>query len=357
MNSCMPDPEQHDADVVEAIRQLFLHTNVHERKRPFGVIEFRLGKFELGHIHRDNRADFPLSGEERRDLLSHGMVIRHHNRRPGWATRYMTSSADISAIIEIFRFQFEIAQARELLLIERAYHRSFFYRQLLHLAELLRRLTNSIFRVSSKVPNAPFIDPSLFTWTSELEGRYLEVKTELLSLLSRPGQIPSLQEISDRQVVLTQDNLWRVFFLFGYNGKIAMNCTLCPRTASILETIPDLRSAYFSILSPGKRIPPHRGPFKGLLRYQIGLIIPPDADSCGIRVGWETRHWSEGRSLIFDNTYVHSAWNETNQDRVVLIIDIERPMRSMLTAATRFALRVISLTPSVRKANTNAQIR
>ena len=68
----------------------------------------------------------------------------------------------------------------------------------------------------------------------------------------------------------------------------------------------------FSILSPHKRIPPHVGPYKGVLRYHLALKVPEPADQCGITVHGVTRHWEEGKSLVFDDVWEHSAWNETD---------------------------------------------
>ena len=81
----------------------------------------------------------------------------------------------------------------------------------------------------------------------------------------------------------------------------------------------------FSILEPGKRLPPHRGPYNGVLRLHLGLLIPEPRERAAIRVGPEQHHWTEGRVLIFDDAYEHEAWNETEQVRVVLFVDFERP--------------------------------
>ena len=73
-----------------------------------------------------------------------------------------------------------------------------------------------------------------------------------------------------------------------------------------------MKTAFFSILAPGKHLPPHRGPYKGVMRYHLGLLIPEPAEQCGIRVDTETRHWAEGESMIFDDTFEHEAWNDTD---------------------------------------------
>jgi beta-hydroxylase len=97
-------------------------------------------------------------------------------------------------------------------------------------------------------------------------------------------------------------------------------------------------TAFFSILPPRIHLERHRGPFNGWLRYHLGLIVPQQASACRIQVGDETNHWNEGKSLIFDDSYFHEVWNDTDEQRVVLFVDFARPLRapaSMLNAAHR----------------------
>jgi len=108
-----------------------------------------------------------------------------------------------------------------------------------------------------------------------------------------------------------------------------------------------MKTAFFSILAPGKHLPPHRGPFKGVLRYHLGLIVPKPEVSCGIRVADETRHWKEGESLVFDDTYMHEAWNNTNRDRVVLFMDFVRPLRFPASLLNWVLLNAIAVSPFV----------
>ncbi len=93
-----------------------------------------------------------------------------------------------------------------------------------------------------------------------------------------------------------------------------------------MREIPGMTTAMFSILSPRKHILPHRGPYKGVLRYHLGLIVPQDAEACRIRVGEDIRHWEAGRSMVFDDTFNHEVWNDTDETRVVLFVDVLRPL-------------------------------
>ena len=46
-----------------------------------------------------------------------------------------------------------------------------------------------------------------------------------------------------------------------------------------------------------------------------------------MRVGGEVRHWEVGQVVVFDDSYEHEVWNETDEVRIVLLFQIDRPMR------------------------------
>jgi aspartyl/asparaginyl beta-hydroxylase (cupin superfamily) len=137
---------------------------------------------------------------------------------------------------------------------------------------------------------------------------------------------------------LTQDDQWKTFFFYAFGNKEKENCARCPGTVRILDKIPGMNTAMFSILGPGKHIPPHRGPYKGVLRYHLGLIIPKPDGSCRIRVGNDVRAWKEGKSLIFDDSHEHEVWNDSDSYRVVLFVNFVRPTIFPLSAVNQSIL-------------------
>ena len=106
-----------------------------------------------------------------------------------------------------------------------------------------------------------------------------------------------------------------------------MNCKHAPVTTRLLEAVPNLQTAWFSILSPGYHIPAHRGVSKGIVRAHLGLIIPKEAEKCRMRVGDTINVWRPGEIFVFDDTYEHEVWNDTEEERVILLFDFDRPMR------------------------------
>ena len=107
----------------------------------------------------------------------------------------------------------------------------------------------------------------------------------------------------------------------------------CPKTAALLDGIPGLFQAFFSILDGGKSIPAHGGPYRGYLRYHLGLVVPERTPRrSGSRTSTYT--WQEGESILFDDSWEHEVINDCAEDRVVLIVDIRRPMPFPFDAST-----------------------
>ncbi len=75
-------------------------------------------------------------------------------------------------------------------------------------------------------------------------------------------------------------------------------------------------------MEPRKLLPSHYGPFKGILRYHLGLKIPKG--ECFISVDNEIYEWKEGEGILFDETYKHFVKNETDFKRIILFIDVKR---------------------------------
>ena len=199
----------------------------------------------------------------------------------------------------------------------------------------------------SRVPDQPFLESDTFPWTRMLEQNWTAMRKELDGVMRHKRDLPNFQDLSPDQKNLSQDDGWKTYFFYAYGLKAWKNCQRCPETTRLLKQVPGMKTAFFSILAPGKHLPPHRGPFKGVLRYHLGLMIPQPESSCGIRVAGETRHWEEGKSLIFDDTYQHEAWNETNGDRVVLFMDFVRPLRFPASLLNWILINAIAISPFV----------
>ena len=207
----------------------------------------------------------------------------------------------------------------------------------------------------SLVGNPAFFEDDVFPWIPHIEGRWKTIRHELDQVLERRDELPNFQDISADQRGLTQDDSWKTYFSYAYGHKAEGNCRRCPDTTRIIESIPGMKTAFFSILAAGKHIPSHRGPYKGVIRYHLGLIVPEPKHRCRICVSDEVRHWEEGKSLIFDDTYQHEVWNDTNDLRVVLLMDVVRPLRFPANGLNWLLLKLIGWSPFVQDGVQNYQ--
>lgn len=127
--------------------------------------------------------------------------------------------------------------------------------------------------------------------------------------------------------MISRSGNWDVFLLYECGWKNEPNCGRCPVTTRLIEQHATVRTiaglSYFSRMSPGTRIAPHRGPTN--LRVRCHLALEAPAGDCGLRVGGEKRSWKTGECLVFDDSLEHEAWNCTELPRLVLIVDLWHP--------------------------------
>lgn len=195
-----------------------------------------------------------------------------------------------------------------------------------------------------------FFDSADFPWFERFEANWLGIRSEFDHLVDVKHGLPAFSDISERQRKINE-NSWKVFFIKMYGWKVRQSEPLCPLTCRLVAQVPEIRTAFFSILGPGARIKPHVGPFKGVLRYHLGLIVPENPESCRIRVGDQERSWREGEGFVFDDTYLHEAWNASETSRVILFIDFDRPLPAGLAIVNKTILKALKyLHPGVWEA-------
>jgi aspartyl/asparaginyl beta-hydroxylase (cupin superfamily)/Flp pilus assembly protein TadD len=152
-----------------------------------------------------------------------------------------------------------------------------------------------------------------------LERDFEAIRAELLAL-----QASEFQEEAEG---LKERGTWDVFLFYERGRKNVENCSRCPTIARVIESQNTVRTQagllYASKLNPGTHIKAHRGPTNLRLRCHLGIQIP--TGDCGLKVDGETRHWQEGKCLVFDDSLEHEAWNYGSMPRIVLIIDFWHP--------------------------------
>lgn len=206
------------------------------------------------------------------------------------------------------------------------------------------------------VRDGRFPDRSRYLGLDELEAHWEEIRAELDALApASPEVIVSFAEVELGQARLAGDGRWRVFLLRFFGHDIAENRARCPRTAELLDGVAGLRSAMFSVLDPGKHLPGHTGACKGVVRYHLGLAVPP-GDESSITIGGVRRHWREGEGMLFDDTYWHRARNDGRSPRTILLLDVDRRLPRRLGRVNRAVLDRLGRSARIRDAAALAAI-
>jgi beta-hydroxylase len=205
----------------------------------------------------------------------------------------------------------------------------------------------------AKLGNPGVYENAHFAWVAEIEAEWRTIREELDRVLARRAALPKIQDVTPDAGSITQDAGWKIFLFAAYGTRSEPAIALCPQTWRIVQRIPGLRTAMFSIFEPDKHLPPHRGPFNGVLRLHLGLVVPEPAKDVAIRIDNDVYHWREGRVLIFDDAHEHEAWNHTELPRVVLFVDFVKPLRFPASLLNRGLLSLATFTPYLRDGTQN----
>jgi beta-hydroxylase len=176
-------------------------------------------------------------------------------------------------------------------------------------------------------PEQPVIPNTRFSWTKYIEAQTPVIRAEAEKLLRDRMSVPSIREVSPDHDKIALDDKWRSFFLWGYGVRIQENLAKCPETAKILENVPGLLTAFYSVMLAGAHVPKHTGPTKAILTAHLGLIIPLKRENCHMQVATENLVWEQGKVFIFDDMFDHEVWNDTSEDRIILLMHLKRPLR------------------------------
>ncbi|ALT79274.1 aspartyl/asparaginyl beta-hydroxylase domain-containing protein [Paucibacter sp. KCTC 42545] len=169
----------------------------------------------------------------------------------------------------------------------------------------------------------PFWDHGEFTWAAAIEAAAQQIRSEYLEFVSMHGQ-------QQRKSTRVRKGNWSVYPLTRigqYNTAMGAHF---PHTVEALRQVPGALSCgmtYFSTIAPTTHILPHCGFTNAHLRCHLTLST---SEGCRIRVGEQVRTWQDGRLMIFDDTFEHEVWNDSDNSRTVLLFDIFHPDLSVL---------------------------
>ena len=196
---------------------------------------------------------------------------------------------------------------------------------------------NALAYLASTAPRGAYLDPEGFPELKLITDNWRVIRDEGLKLLD-DGMVRVATGHNDVGFHTFFKRGWRRFYLKWYGGPLPSAEQLCPRTVALLAQVPSIHGAMFAMLPPGGRLGAHRDPFAGSLRYHLGLRTP-NSDACWIEVDGRRYSWRDGEAVMFDETYVHTAENATDVNRLILFCDVERPMWGPAAAVNRWVMR------------------
>lgn len=205
---------------------------------------------------------------------------------------------------------------------------------------------NTLVYLFSKVDRTPYLTTDQFPELKPLKDHWQMIREEALAL-NEGGQIAVATGYNDIGFNSFFRTGWKRFHLYWYGKDLPSAEKSCPKTVALLKSIPSIKAAMFASLPPGAKLVRHRDPYAGSLRYHLGLVTPNDTN-CFINVDGENYHWKDGEAVMFDETYIHYAANNTDQQRIVLFCDIERPLHTKIMRAFNrwFGLQIMSAAAS-----------
>ena len=199
------------------------------------------------------------------------------------------------------------------------------------------------------IPNSPVYFSTDLPWCRQLRENTEKIRLEYLEY-TKQHSLRRFRDVDQEQTPYdTSEIPWQVLFLRVYN-KNTNKISQFPHTYQCISQIPGCTLAMFSVLPPGKKIPLHTGPYKGVLRYHLALITPKNEQECWISVNDQTYCWKAGQDVLFDDTYPHQVHNNTNEFRVILFLDIQRQFDSFFQSMmNQLFLFLAPLNPVVKQ--------
>lgn len=184
----------------------------------------------------------------------------------------------------------------------------------------------------SKVPRTAYLSRKHFPELQIIEDNWQDIQQEALALYEN-GHIAIKDDLPASSFY--KDNRWTSFYLKVYDSDLPSAYALAPKTMALIDQVPSMNLALFACLNPGKKINNHHDPFAYTVRYSLGLSTP-NSDDCGIIVNGQDYKWADGKSVLFDETYFHRAYNHTETPRIILMSDIDRPLKSKIVQKLYF---------------------
>jgi beta-hydroxylase len=203
---------------------------------------------------------------------------------------------------------------------------------------------NCLCYLFSAVPNKPVQELERFSELAPLQAHWEIIRDEALRLYEA-GHIKKSETFNDLAFNTFFKRGWKRFYLKWYGDFMPSARELCPRTVELVQSMPSVNAALFALLPGRSKLGAHRDPFAGSLRYHLGLKTP-NSDLCRIYIDGQPYSWRDGEAILFDETFIHSVNNDTDDVRLILFCDVTRPLLTpVMRAVNHLMIRyVVKLT-------------
>jgi aspartate beta-hydroxylase len=207
-----------------------------------------------------------------------------------------------------------------------------------------------------RVTGAPVLDvASYFPEARRFVDAWPRLRDEAMRVAEDLQRVPRFHELMPEQaeVSASDGRDWRMLVLKAYGTVLPRNLARCPVLAATVASAPDVLSAALSFLAPGKHVPEHRGPFRGVIRFYMGLSVPTAADghpAAVLTIAHREHRVGDGECLLWDDTFPHEVWNRGDQVRIALLLDIRRRgMPLDLALLSRLVIATIGASVRLRR--------
>jgi aspartate beta-hydroxylase len=207
-----------------------------------------------------------------------------------------------------------------------------------------------------RIQTPAVLDPQqYFAGAARFGAAWPQLRLEALAIQANLSAVPRFHELMAQQAEISNNDQrdWRMFVIKAYGVVFAANAARCPQLAALVAQCPQVVSASLSFLAPHKYVPQHRGPFRGVIRYYLGLSVPLGADAQpGTTLTIDGRQYrlGNGQALLWDDTFAHDVHNDTDAVRVALLLDVRRTgMPLYMDLLSRLLIALIGLAVRLRR--------
>jgi aspartate beta-hydroxylase len=201
------------------------------------------------------------------------------------------------------------------------------------------RATNSFYEYSGgllrriydrRISGPPVLDPvAYFPASKGFAAAWRPLRDEALSVARNLPEVPRFHELMPQQAEISanDDRDWRMLVVKAYGVLVPRNAARCPALTELVSSAPEVLSAALSFLAPRKHVSMHRGPFRGVIRFYLGLSVPLATDGLpgtSLVIDGRAYRIGDGQCLLWDDTFAHEVRNDTEELRVALLLDIRR---------------------------------